>query len=360
MISRRKLLALAPAAGALAAAGLFPGRGVAGGMAPLSPLWEDWKSVHMTPEGRVVDVLQDSASHSEGQGYGLVLAEAFEDRETFDLLLAWSTENLATRPGDALLSWQWKPADGGAVTDTNNATDGDVMHAWALVRAARRFGEPAYLDRAGAIARDLAGKCLRPCPGRDDRTILLPGAEGFEDETGIVYNPAYNLTAALWEIGKLTGTPALQTCAADGLALLAELARDRLPPDWVHVGADGFGPAEGKSANYGYEALRLPVYLIWSGLAGHPVVRRAAAAYRPFLESRALETPTLIDPQTGEILEASPDTGYRAIAVLSNCTEGAVPAGAMPAFAAEQNYYPATLHLLSLLAQNEANLSCYA
>ena len=47
------------------------------------PVWEAWKSAYLRNDGRVVDVLQNNASHSEGQGYGAVLATEFNDREAF-------------------------------------------------------------------------------------------------------------------------------------------------------------------------------------------------------------------------------------------------------------------------------------
>ena len=41
------------------------------------PLWQAWRDRFVMPDGRVVDTLQGQASHSEGQGYGMVLASYF-------------------------------------------------------------------------------------------------------------------------------------------------------------------------------------------------------------------------------------------------------------------------------------------
>ena len=42
----------------------------------LGSAWRDYTSRHMTPEGAVIDDANEGISHSEGQGYGMVLAVA--------------------------------------------------------------------------------------------------------------------------------------------------------------------------------------------------------------------------------------------------------------------------------------------
>jgi endoglucanase len=361
MISRRGVLTLGAGLGlssmlrgALASEAL--------GRDPMLPLWDAWKSIHLSSTGRVIDRLQDNISHSEGQGYALVLAEAFGDREGFDLILDWTVSNLAVRPQDALLAWRWHPANGGRVTDANNASDGDLFVAWALVRAADRFGEPRFLDMARAIAADLVGQCIRPSPDGRGGLVLIPGAQGFETNDGFVLNPAYYNLRAMRELGAVTGERELVGCSADGNAMLSTLARTRLVPDWVEVTEQGFAPVEGKSSDFGYEAMRVPLYLVWSGLPGHPAVVQAREAYLATFavedEDADVVTPTVIDPSTLRTLASSADPGYRALAALSVCAGGRSAAGLMPAFVAGQPYYPSVLHLLSLVAQREANLGC--
>ena len=233
MISRRAFLVSAAAAGLAASAGVRPFTAEAA-TDPLMPLWQAWKRIHVSSAGRVIDRLQDNVSHSEGQGYALLVAEALGDREGFERILDWTLTNLAVRD-DALLAWRWHPAEGGRVTDLNNASDGDLFAAWALVRAAERFGESRYSELAKAIAADLAAACLRPCPGRDACLVLLPGAVGFEAEDGFVINPAYIMPRAMAELGAATGETAWVAAAADGTAILAELARERLVPDWTRI-----------------------------------------------------------------------------------------------------------------------------
>ena len=112
--------------------------------------WRAYRTTFVSPEGRVIDNANGGVSHSEGQGYGLLLAAFAEDREQFQLIWSWTANNLKGRP-DPLLAWRWDPKKG-QIADTNNATDGDILVAWGLAEGARRFARPDYLTAAKAIA----------------------------------------------------------------------------------------------------------------------------------------------------------------------------------------------------------------
>ena len=113
--------------------------------------WARYKARFIAPDGRLVDEAADGVSHSEGQGYGLVLAAYNEDSETFARLWAWTAANLEIR-GDHLAAWRWRPRDTPHVRDKNNATDGDLLIAWGLAEAGRRWRAPAYTAEARRIA----------------------------------------------------------------------------------------------------------------------------------------------------------------------------------------------------------------
>src|SRR5665213_3634964 len=69
--------------------------------------WAIFKHRFIRDDGQLVDSFSQ-LSHSEGQGYALLLALAANDRPTFDRVWAWTRTNLK-RDGDALLAWKWKP-----------------------------------------------------------------------------------------------------------------------------------------------------------------------------------------------------------------------------------------------------------
>src|SRR5215469_10711553 len=96
-------------------------------------LWQQYRLRFITADGRVIDEDSDpkGVTHTEGQGYGMLLAEAVGDRERFDLLWQWTQNNL--RRPDGLFSWKFAACgeQGDCITDKNNASDGDILIAWA-------------------------------------------------------------------------------------------------------------------------------------------------------------------------------------------------------------------------------------
>ena len=93
------------------------------------------------------------------------------------------------------MAWRWLPESPVRVPDTNNASDGDLFRAWALLLASERFLVPEYRERAAAIAADLAARCI--AEGPDGTLLLLPAAEGFRTAEGVIVNPAYAMPLAL-------------------------------------------------------------------------------------------------------------------------------------------------------------------
>jgi endoglucanase len=324
---------------------------------PLENAFAAWKAEHLAADGRVVDVLQQGASHSESQCYGLLLAATLGDAEAFDRIDGWTMTHLALRR-DRLLAWRWLPDGRPNVPDRNNASDGDLFHAWALVRAAARLNRPELVERAAGIARDLAAACILPRPDAVDGVVFTPAAEGFLRGDQIVLNPSYAMPLAMREVALATGVQVLAQAADDSDRLIATLAEAGLVPDWVTIGPTGMAPAEGKSFQNGYEALRVAPFLVWSGQATHPAVTRQAAAYARASEVGESGTPTVMDRLTMAVVERSPDPGYLAIATLLACAADPLTSPGLPRFVAQQPYYPATLHLFTMLAQIETAPQC--
>lgn len=321
---------------------------------PLQSLWQAWRTSHLDFSGRVVDDLQSRASHSEGQGYGMLLAAEVGDEEAFRRMAEWTQANLAIRD-DALLAWRWLPDLPERVPDRNNASDGDLFHAWALLRGAERFGVQAWRDQAGDVARDLVRKCLASRPDRPDLQILMPASQGFSTSDGLIVNPSYMMPRAMRELAMATGHTNLADAARSGLALMSEIAEGGLVPDWLELTSDGRREASGFSKNAGYEALRVPLFLAWSGERRHPALRRAAEAMARAQHGHAA---TVIDSQTGEILETSTDPGYSAIAALAECAVADGKGARIPPYGAAQPYYPSTLHMFAMMAQIRMLPSC--
>ena len=101
----------------------------------------------------------------------------------------------------------------------------------------------------------------------------------------------------------------------------------------------------------------MPLFLIWSGLSGHPAVQSAAIAHAA---APGAGTATVFQAGSGAATERSDDPGYEALASLIFCASDKAAVGsAMPDFTATQFYYPATLHLFAILAQDETLPRCF-
>lgn len=365
-MNRRSLLLSTASAATL---GAFAS-GTAATAAPLTPthplqsVWRAWRAAHLQPDGRVVDGPQGGVSHSEGQGYGMTLAAHFGDEQAFGRMFDWTERNLAVR-ADGLLAWRWKPNAADPTPDRNNASDGDLFYAWALSRAAAAFEQPIYARRAEAIATALVDRCVKPSP-TGAGLLMLPAAAGFETERSVIVNPSYYMPRAMREVAEATGAAALATCAADGEALIAELARSGLVPDWVEIDAAGWRSPDEKRGRSGYEAMRVPLFLAWSGSERHPAIGRALAAHRAadirpqgFAGVGApVKTATIFERKSFAVLERSGDLGYAAMIALADCAAGGADATFVPPYDSQQPYYPATLHAFSLLALEERHPLC--
>lgn len=308
-------------------------------------VWQAWRQRFVAPEGRVIDNVNGNISHTEGQGYGMLFAAFAGDRPTFDKLWAWTVTNLGIRD-DALFAWRFDPRTNPAVSDRNNATDGDILIAWALMEAAGRFTAPDYRRFAALIARAIAAKTF------DDSgtaRLLLPAAAGFsarERKDGPVVNLSYWVYPAL---------PALKAAApeydwdrvfAAGLDLTtaARFGKHQLPPDWISLAGGRPAPATGFPAEFGWNAIRVPLYLAWAGNTG-PVLAPFVAWAR-----QGGRDPQVIDVIADKPVKPFGGAPYGAVTGLVACAVDNVKLDDAVRTAPMEQYYPSTLRLLALAA----------
>jgi endo-1,4-beta-D-glucanase Y len=336
---RRALLSALPAL--LAAA---PALG-----ADASEEWRVFRSRFLAPEGRLVDTGNQGISHSEGQGWGLIFAAAFDDRETFDKVLDW-TRRVLKRPNDNLHAWRYRPAATPAVDDPNNATDGDLYIAYGLLLAQARWRHEPYRQLAVAIGRDLLRHALRRPHGRP---VMLPGVNGFESAAGLVLNPSYfvlPIYAALDRVMPGEGWPQI---AREALEVMrrARFGAWGLTPDWVLMPPAASAPLRLPSAwppRFSFDAVRAPLALAWAGATTHPALLGAHAFWS---DRRWTVPPAWVDLVTGHTAEFEATPGMRAIAAfVAARIAGGGATVTLPSVNASQDYYSASLTLLVRVA----------
>lgn len=323
--------------------------------------WAAWRARFVSPQGRVIDTGNGDISHSEGQGYGMLLAVAAGDQATFERIWGWTRANLMVRD-DVLLAWRWEPDKRPAVADMNNATDGDILVAWALTEAAEAWGDAAHRVAARRLAVEI-GRKLVVLRG-PHAPVLLPGMAGFsaqERPDGPVVNPSYFVFPAFERLPLVAPDIDWAGLSRAGMALVetARFGTPGLPTEWVSLKEAAPRPAAGFAPVFGYNALRVPLYIAWAGLGE----ARHYAPYRALWES-APPRPgrpglALVDTADGALFAVVDEPGYAALPALVACAaEGRpLPAGLLAPTPA-QNYYPATLHLLALVAAAARTPSC--
>jgi endo-1,4-beta-D-glucanase Y len=311
--------------------------------------WTAFKARFLADDGRIVDTGNRGRSHSEGQGFAMVLAVAFDDPAAFLSLWRWTRETLQVRD-DALLAWAWEP-DAGAVVDRNNATDGDLFVAWGLVLAARRWGEPGWRVEAARLLQDVIARCVAE---RGRSRLLLPGVDGFVRDDHVVVNPSYWVFPAFTAFAEAGLAGPWQELFGTGEALVDAFGATSLGlvPDWCAIG-ETVGPAEGFGFTFGFDAIRVPLYLRWASAAPVTVQRlRPYAAYARRYGTPG-RTPAVTHLITGETSSYPVSAGGEAILRFAEHAVLATPSPDLPGWRDDLDYYAAVLLLLTQLAATD-------
>lgn len=308
------------------------------------PEWQVYRDRFVSKEGRVIDDVNNAVSHSESQGYGLLLAEANGDLDAFERILEWTTKHLAVRK-DPLFAWRWRPGVG--VDDPNNATDGDLLIAWALKRGAERWDVPQWTDKARLITRHVRQHLIRPSKYGP---LLLPGEQGFEREEGIIVNLSYWLFPAWKELAEIDPAEEWAALEESGRVLCDQgrFGDWKLPPDWLLVGKDKLSLPGDFPPVFGYNAIRVPLHLWWAGRSDHPCVE-ACRRYRDLASQTGTLAATL-DLKTGSPSPEPALAGMRDVLTALGGGDAAPSAG-------REGYYSSSLRMLAALAQHELSTS---
>jgi endoglucanase len=310
------------------------------------PLWEAYKQRFISPEGRLVDDSAQDVSHSEGQGYAMLLAAFADDNEMFASLWGWTSTHLEIR-GDGLAAWRWRPQDNPHVKDRNNATDGDLLIAWALAEGGREWNNPGYTRQARKIALAIASHATYPAIFG---TALSPGVDGFgpkDGEDGPVVNFSYWVFPAFEALAAVAPEVDWPGLRRSGLALIdgARFGPRGVPSDWISL-ARGIQPAAAFPRRFGYDAVRVPLYLAW----GSPSERWRLGRLMDAWLGEGGDAPAVIDIDSGAATEAFGADGYLAVAALGRCAARDVKFPDALRTVKLDRYFPATLHMLVLTA----------
>ncbi|WP_336274956.1 glycosyl hydrolase family 8 [Vreelandella indica] len=233
-------------------------------IAQADPAWREYRERFISTDGRVIDTGNNHISHSEGQGWGMMLAQHYNDRETFNEIWGWTRRHLS-RPDVSLFSWRYDPRENPAVIDLNNATDGDLFIAWALYLASERWNDTNYASASKSIRSAILDNLIDEIAGFQ---VLLPGIEGFQRELEADINLSYWFIPALRDFAEIEPDKPWIDLINDGVELLdqARFGAYLLPTDWVQINQEGeLTPAANWEPRFSFDAVRIPLYFVWGG-----------------------------------------------------------------------------------------------
>lgn len=315
--------------------------------------WRRFKHQYVTPEGRIVDTGNGNVSHSEGQGYGMLFAVAADDRETFEQIRTWTAEVLER--DDGLHFWRYDPTARPAIADPNAAADGDLLIAWALLRAGQRWDERTYLVQSRRILDALESRLVRRIGAR---LVIIPWDLADLDSPRVI-NLSYFIFPAMQDVAVATGSKLWLELYEDCLTLIedARFGAWSLPPDWLAIDDDNrLAIWSERPPRFSYDAIRVPLHLAWAGHDTRQFLEPFVAAWQ---QAGAGDAPEWFELSAGGAPSRTMGpAGFRAVRAMTETAFAASALGEhrrppMPTLYSAQDYYSASLILLSRLAEIE-------
>lgn len=235
--------------------------------------WNVYRKKFIQHDGRVMDFFSENATTSEGQSYALLRAVWLNDKPSFDLIWAWTQQNIQNRENDVLFAWKWgEDANSGEwkTLDSTQASDADQDIALALLMANKRWEEARYKQQALAILDDfwrynVVNSKIGP--------VVLPGGDWYRTDTAIpvstILNPSYFSPATYRLFAEVDASHPWQQLASTSYKVIQKsqtLGKTKLSPDWVMLNRstgdvylqNDFDRYSAQRSNFGYEAVRTP------------------------------------------------------------------------------------------------------
>ena len=209
----------------------------------ISQIYARWKKTFLQTN-KVVSPEQNNIVTSEAMGYGLMIAAALGDKDTFDSMYSYVKGKIA----NGLMGWK----DG----DSTSATDGDGDITYALYMAAAQWPSGSYKTDADAMAKafgaDISGDVIRG--GNNFLTYFNPSyfAPAAYRKFGTSYASMISKTYGLINANVNGATAGLFTDWADpstGAPLSSNDVKAQVNSGLGNNGAD---------AVFGYDAARVP------------------------------------------------------------------------------------------------------
>ena len=228
--------------------------------------WNEYKSLFIAKDGRVIDKRNDHITHSEAVGYALYLAFKNKDMKTFDKVYRWYKNNLK-KNDFGLIPWKWGKDDQGKwhVLDQNSATDGNLWIAYDNLLMYEHTSDINYKNEAIELIQSIKKHLILRMNGT---TYILPAESGYHNQEFIELNLSYYLFFIFDKFKDYDNDLLWTSLKNDGITLLqkAKFTSLELPPDWIKVMKKDNTITFGRNNSFAYDAIRIPLNIIKSDL----------------------------------------------------------------------------------------------
>lgn len=212
---------------------------------------------------------------SEGQGYGMLIATKaakhhLASQKDFDKLYRYYLDNRID--GTELMSWRQSVTNGTTVkTDNNNATDGDLYIAYALLEASNIWNNKSeeYQEQAKAILADI----LRYNYNSNLQILTVGNWANGDSHYFNLLRTSDIMPKQFEDFAKVTGDNTWLTLKDSMLHKLSQASEQHssgLIPDFIWIESNTIRAAKAKEVaskndgDYYYNACRIPYHLAQS------------------------------------------------------------------------------------------------
>ena len=213
---------------------------------------------YVTSDGRVIRRDQGGDIVSEGQAYGMLIAEIADKPALVRTIWSWTAGHLMR--SDGLFAWHATGA--GQIEDPQSATDADILIAYALLR----YAGPDQDALHGTGRRVAQAVLANESVDLPDGAPLLVAGPWAKAKSPPVVDPSYLMPSVYDALARLTGDGRWRSARVAAVRLIAGLTISgrRLPPDWAQLSGDRLvpipAPSGGAGVQYGLDAARVPIW----------------------------------------------------------------------------------------------------
>jgi endo-1,4-beta-D-glucanase Y len=268
---------------------------------PVNPLLVAFLKDYVRQNGRVARPDQGNDTVSEGQAYGLLLAETAGEDATFGRIWRWTRDHL--RQPSGLFAFHANAT--GQVLGPQPASDADLIIAWALLRY-RGPGAAGYHQEGRLVANAVLAHEVTTGPGGVPLLTAGPWAMGRPASL----NPSYWSLPALSGLASLTGNHQWRRLADAAVSATRHLTLGGrlLPPDWAELTTAGQlrpKPAPNGSqpqTQYGLDAQRT---VVWFAASCDPQAKALATRWWALLRQGQRSQAMALRPD-GAVIDSAP------------------------------------------------------